>query len=160
MEREQPNRSMQELLDEVLEATPDEIEFRGKTWKIHWWRNYMKRRFTHLMLKGTKKKRSGQTASHTDQWKLNVQLVALLLLARKWKIVFLWWAYWRWLYYVVDLDQVEVLRVMEASKKKIPLEPSMMCTGLAISMMDTLMSQTREEAEHIQAGPVGARSGV
>jgi len=150
---------MQELLDEVLEATPDEIEFRGKTWKIHWWRNYMKRRFTHLMLKGSRRKTDGHSGQR-DQWKLNVQLVALLLLARKWKIVFLWWAYWRWLYYVVDLDQVEVLRVMEASKKKIPLEPSMMCTGLAISMMDTLMSQTREEAEHIQAGPVGVRSGA
>jgi len=150
---------MQELLDEVLEATPDEIEFRGKTWKIHWWRNYMKRRFTHLMLKGSRRKTDGHSGQR-DQWKLNVQLVALLLLARKWKIVFLWWAYWRWLYYVVDLDQVEVLRVMEASKKKIPLEPSMMCTGLAISMMDTLMSQTREEAERTQAGPVGERSGA
>ena len=157
--REQPKKDMQELLDDVLEATPDVIEFGGKQWKIHWWRNYMKRRFTHLMLKETSRKSAKHDDSY-DQWKLNVKLVALLLLARKWKIVFFWWFYWRWLYYVVDLDQVEVLRVMEASKKKIPLEPSMMCTGLAISMMDTLMSQTKEEVGHGQAAPVGEPSGA
>lgn len=116
----------------------------------------MKRKFTHVMLTSRK------SAKHDgdDGWKLNIKLAAILLLSRKWKIVFFYWFYWRWLYYVADVDQVEVLRLMDASKKKIPLEPSMMCMGLAISMMDTLMSQTKEEARRGPAAPVGEPSGV
>ena len=159
MDREQPNISMQELLDSVLEATPDEIPFRGKTWKVHWWRNYMKRKFTHVMLKETSRK-TAKRGGVGDAWKQNIKLAAILLLSRKWKIVFFYWFYWRWLYYVVDVDQVEVLRLMDASKKKIPLDASMMCTGLAISMMDTLMSQTKEEVRRGPAAPVGVPSGA
>lgn len=136
----QPERSLQEQLDSILEAEPDVIDFCGKKVNIHWMHKGTVRKFTHIMLndKGETDKRS-------------IKLCACILLNSKWKILFLYWIYWRWLYYVKDLDQVEVLKVLDASKKKMQYDASLMNTTLSIGMMDTMMTMTKREVGLIQA---------
>lgn len=53
-----------------------------------------------------------------------MKVCACILLNRKnglltWFLLRVWyWLYWRWLYYVKDIDQVEIMGVLDASKKK------------------------------------------
>lgn len=147
---EQPKFEMQKALDEILEATPTEVEFDGRTLSIGWLRHYAQRKVTHLML--TAKKDENEDKVDAD-WKRNVQIASILILGRKWKIVFFHWLYWRWLYYMKDIDHVDVLRVLDVCKKKVQLAPSLMCTMLAVGLMDTMMTMASHELT--QAGQGG-----
>lgn len=102
---EQPNIEIQALLDNILQAEPDEIVFCGKNTKVGWLHKRTIRKFTHIMLKDKSEKR-------------NAKLCATILLNNKWKIMFFFWIYWRWLYYIKDVDDVEILRVLDCAKKK------------------------------------------
>lgn len=59
-----------------------------------------------------------------DPWRRNVKACACILLNHRWGLftVFLlniWYGvYWRWLYYVRDIDQVEVAAVINCGQKK------------------------------------------
>ena len=68
---------------------------------------------------------------------------------------FLYWIYWRWLYYIKDVDVAEVLRVLDVSKKKIPSNAFSLATILATGMTDVMMTMTRSEAKAIQAEQAG-----
>lgn len=142
---EQPSVQMQELLDDILSAEPTEFEFRGKRRKIGWLKNYTVRRFTHVSMK------------EKNEEKKVVKLCALLLLNDMWKIRAFYWAYWRWLYYVSDVDMVELLKIMDIAKKKIPSAASMLLTILTTGMSDLMMTMTKKEREAIQAAPHGAQ---
>jgi len=140
----------QRKLDEIMSAEPSVVTVCGKKRSIGWMRNYAERRLTRLMLKEV----------DDDAYALskrNVQAMSLMLLMRKWKIVFFHWIYWRWLFYVSEVTPVEVLGVLEAVKKKMTTEPSMMCTTSLIGMMDVMMTMTREEARLTRAVPRGVR---
>lgn len=65
-----------------------------------------------------------------NESKRNVKICVVMLLNNYWKIKFLYWVWWRWLYYVCDLDDVEVLRVANVAKK-IPSAASSLLTILA-----------------------------
>lgn len=142
---EQPQVQAQELMDDILAAEPTEFMFRGKRKKIGWLRNYTVRRFTHVAVK------------EENEEKKAVKLCAILLLNNMWAIRFCYWFYWRWLFYICDLDMVEVLRVVDVAKKKIPSAASMLITILATGMSDLMMSMTKTEREAIQAAPHGAQ---
>lgn len=145
---EQPTVDLQALLDELMSREPDVVTFCGKKHRIGWLHNGTTRKFSHIMLKDE------------DPWKRNVKVCACILLNRKnglwtWMLLHLWyWVYWRWLYYVKDIDQVEIMGVLDASKKKIQSEPLAMAIILATGMMDTMMTMARHERG--PAAPVGA----
>lgn len=147
---EQPTLDVQALLDELMSREPDVVTFCGKKRRIGWLHNGTTRKFSHIMLK------------ETDPWKRNVKVCACVLLNRKnglltwFSLHFVYWMYWRWLYYVKDIDQVEIMGVLDASKKKIQSEPLAMATILATGMMDTMMTMARHErgqAAHVGAEP-------
>lgn len=148
-EVQQPTVDIQQAIDQMLEAKPETVLVCGKKRRIGWLHNGTYRKFSHIML------------SEKDEWKRNTKLCACILLNHKnglltWLIMKLWYAiYWRWLYYVKDIDQVEIMGVLNASKKKIQLEPFLMNTTLAIGMMDTMM--TMAPHEHGPAAPVSAQ---
>lgn len=142
---EQPQAQMQELLDDILSAEPTEFMFRGKRRKIGWLKNYTVRRFTHVAVK------------EKDETKKAVKLCAILLLNDMWKIMFFYPFYWRWLHYACDLDMVEVLRVVDVAKKKIPSVASMLITILATGMGDLMMTMTKREREATPAARPGAQ---
>lgn len=140
---EQPSEELRKKLDEVINATPEEIEFRGKTIKIGWLHNHTIRKFSHIMV------------SESDPVKRNTKLCTIILLNNIFKIFFFYWILWRWNYYVRDLDSVDILKVLDVAKKKVPQEPFYLATALAIGMTDLMMMMTKKEALHSQAGHHG-----
>lgn len=122
-----------------MEQEPEELTFGGKKYRIGWLHNANTRKFSHIMVK------------EKDPWKRNVKVCACILLNHRWGL-FTWFllnvwygVYWRWLYYVRDIDQVEVAAVLDCAKKKIQSEPLAMSTILATAMMDTMMMMARHE---------------
>ena len=140
---EQPELQLQQLLDSIMSEEPTEFEFRGKRYKVGWLKKGAVRKFTHITLK------------EKNDSKRNVKICVVLLLNNIWKIRFFYPFYWRWLYYVCDLDDVEVLRVVDVCKKKIPSAASSLLTILATGMTDVMMTMTKSEAKAIQAGQAG-----
>lgn len=138
-EIEQPNLELQKKLDEILSAQPEEILLSGKTVKIGWLRNGTVRKFTNVMM------------NEEDPIKRNIKLYTLVLLNNKWSIMFLYWFLWRWNYYIKDIDSVDVLKVLDASKKKVPHEPYLMATILATGMQDLMMTMTKKEVKLFRA---------
>ena len=144
---QQPEIPYQELLDSLMEAEPETVKFRGRTHRIDWMHRRTQRMFTHIVLK------------EKDPEKRNVKLCACVLVNN----IFVWFksiAYnilWRWYWYVKDLDDIEILGVIDAAKKKIQYYPSMMLTTLSTGMKDTMMMMTKKEASAIQAGQAGAQ---
>lgn len=143
-EMEQPGIDLQKRLDEILEATPEKVKVGKRTYTVTWLRNKTIRKFSHIMV------------TEDDGIKRNVKLVAAVLLNRPWKMA--WhWAYWRWLYYVKDISQADVVAVLAAAKKKLPQEPFLMATILATGMTDVMMTMRKSEARYGQAGQAGAQ---
>lgn len=136
---EQPGAELQMLISSLMEQEPDTVVVAGKKHSITWLKNRTVRKFSHIMLK------------EKDPWKRNVKVVACVLLNNKcglltWFLLWGWyWIYWRWLFYVRDIDQVEVMGVLDASKKKIQSDPLALATILATGMMDTMMMMARHE---------------
>lgn len=145
--KKQPELQYQTLLDSVMEAAPTTIEFRGKKISIGWLHRHTQRKFTHISLK------------EGNDGKRNVKLCACILTNN----VFAWFKpivyaiLWRWYWYVVDLDDVDALKVIDASKKKIQYVPSLLLTILATEMKDTMMTMTKSEVEAIRAEQVGVQ---
>lgn len=143
--KEQPKLEYQELLDSIMEETPTEVQFRGKKRKIGWLHKHTQRKFTHIVM------------SEKDPLKRNVKLCACVLTNN----IFAWFkpivyaVRWRWYWYVVDLDDVEVLRVLDASKKKVQFYPSLLITTLSTEMKDVMMAMTMREAKATQAAQAG-----
>lgn len=144
---EQPDMELQKLISELMEQESETVTIAGKKRRIGWLKNATVRKFSHIMVKDS------------DPWRRNVKVAACVLLNRRFgvwnRIVQTLWfpVYWRWLYYVADIDQVSVMGVLSASKKKIQSEPLAVATILSTGMMDTMMMMARHEVG--RAGPAG-----
>lgn len=136
---EQPDIEMQRIVSDLMEQEPETVYVAGSKHRITWLKKRTVRKFSHIMLK------------EKDSWKRNVKVCACVLLNHRyglltWFRLNIWYAvYWRWLYYIRDVDQVEVMGVLAASKKKIQSEPLSVATILATAMMDTMMMMARHE---------------
>lgn len=141
----QPGIEFQRVLDAVMSEEPTEIEFCGRKVRLGWMRYGARRKFTRICLK------------EKNAYKRDVKLCATVLLGSKWRLLFFYWIYWRWLYYVVEVDDVEMLRVIDVCKKKIPSTICSLLTILATGMTDVMMSMTRVETDAIQAALRGGK---
>ena len=123
----------------MIQQEPAEVTLCGKKYYIGWLHNANSRKFSHIMLKDK------------NPWRRNVKVCACVLLNHRcglftWFLLNVWYGiYWRWLYYILDVDQVEVAAVLDCAKKKIQSEPLAMSTILATGMMDTMMMMARHE---------------
>lgn len=142
---EQPGIDLKELLDDIMSAEDAEFVFRGKKRRIGWLYNETIRKFTHMSLK------------EKNERKKNVKLCVILLLNSRWGIFFKYWFLWRKLYYFSDINDVEVLRVLDACKKKIPSTASSLVTILSTGMTDVMMAMTRDEVKASQAEQAGVQ---
>ena len=139
---------MQELLSSMMEQEPEKVTVGGRVYRIGWLHNANTRKFSHIMVK------------EKDPWKRNVKVCACVLLNHRWGLMTwlllkVWYSvYWRWLYYVRDIDQVEVAKVLECAKKKIQSEPLAVSTILATAMMDTMMTMAGHEVGRAVRGGV------
>ena len=139
---------MQELLSSMMEQEPEKVTVGGRVYRIGWLHNANTRKFSHIMVK------------EKDPWKRNVKVCACVLLNHRWGLMTwlllkVWYSvYWRWLYYVRDIDQVEVAKVLECAKKKNSSEPLAVSTILATAMMDTMMTMAGHEVGRAVRGGV------
>ena len=137
---EQPSAALQRLVSDIMQQEPETVTVLGRRHRITWLKNRTVRHFSHIML-------------HDEEpWRRNVKVCACVLLNKRTGIFnhlaqrLLYPFYWRWLYYVRDISQVEVMVVLDASKKKIQSEPLAVATIFATAMMDTMMMMARHEA--------------
>lgn len=136
---EQPSVDIQKLLDSILHDEPTEFVFRGKKHKIGWLHKGTMSKYSHIVMK------------EDNEWKRNVKVCVCILLNNVWKIRFMYWFYWRWLYYIKDIGADEVLAVLDASKKKIPSSVFSLTTILATEMTEVMMTMTKSEVKASQA---------
>lgn len=142
---EQPDFDLQKKLDELYEATPEEVTFRGRKRKIGWIKNYAMRKFSHVM------------ASEENIEKRHAKLVAIILLNDMWLLKMFYWMLWRWYYYVVEINVVDVLKILDVAKKKVQHEAFYLAIILSTGMTDLMMTMTSQEAQRIQAAQHGAQ---
>ncbi len=142
---EQPGVDLQQIVDKTLESSPTTVEFLGKKRVINWFHKGTRRKFTHILM----------TEKNED--KRNAKLCAVVLLNGLFMLKLCYAFYWRWLYYIKDPTPVDVLRLLDASKKKIPSTASSLVTILSTGMSDLMMNMTKKEVQAIQAEQSGAR---
>lgn len=145
--KEQPSVDYQKLLLDLMEAGPEEVQFRGKKRKIKWLHKHTQLKFSHIVLK------------EEDLRKRNVKLCACVLSndVFAWFFPFVYAIRWRWYRYVLDLDDTDVLRVLYAAKKKIQYYQSEFITIFSTEMKNEMMqmAMTKSEAKAIQAERAG-----
>ena len=138
-EIKQPTADIQELLSDLMAQEPEKVTLCGKQYTIGWLHNANTRKFSHIMVK------------EKNPLKRNVKVCACILLNHRWGLATwlllnVWYAiYWRWLYYVRDIDQIEIAAVLDCAKKKIQSEPLALNIILATGMMDTMMMMAGHE---------------
>lgn len=145
---EQPQIDIQEILSNLMEQEPETVTVGGRKYRIGWLHNRNVRKFSHIMIK------------EKDPWKRNVKVCACVLLNHRWGL-FTWFLlnvwygiFWRWLFYVRDIDQVEVATVLDCAKKKIQSDSLAVSTILATGMMDTMMAMAGHEVGRAAQGGV------
>ena len=136
---EQPKIDIQEVFDNLLAEEPTEFTFRGKTHKMGWLHKKVYRLFTHISMK------------YKNSPTLGARLCAVILLNNVFKQFFFYPILWRYYYYIVDLDDVEVLRVIDVAKKKIPSTASQLVIIYSTAMTDLTMAMTKKEVKAFQA---------
>lgn len=141
---EQPGAELQRLLDAVLSEGRTDVAFMGRKVSLGWMHYEQERMFTHVAL------------TEKDVRKRDAKLCAIVLLDSRWKLKLRYWWLWRRLCYWETLNTVEVLRLLDAAKKKIPSSACSLVTILATGMSDVLMTMRIEEAAVSRAGRAGA----
>lgn len=139
---EQPTFDAQKRLDEILEAKDEIVQIKKRKYRITWLCHETIRKFSHIMV------------TEEDGYKRNVKLAAVVLLNGPFKMMW-YWLYWRWLYYIRDINEVDVACILQAAKKKLPQEPYLIATILATGMTDLMMTMRKAEVQSIQAAHRG-----
>ena len=147
-EIKQPTVEDEKLLNEVIENNPDELEAFGRKWKIGYLRNGTKRKVTNILMR------------EKQEDKVSSKCTAALLLNGYFKIFFFYWILWRWLYYIKQVGDEELLPIMEYCKKKVDVESYCLVTIYLTEMRDTIMTMTREEVNRFLQESRGAQHGA
>ena len=147
-EIKQPTVEGEKLLNEVIENNPDELEAFGRKWKIGYLRNGTKRKVTNILMR------------EKQEDKVSSKCTAALLLNGYFKIFFFYWILWRWLYYIKQVGDEELLPIMEYCKKKVDVESYCLVTIYLTEMRDTIMTMTREEVRHFLQERRGVQHGA
>ena len=147
-EIKQPTVEDEKLLNEVIENNPDELEAFGRKWKIGYLRNGTKRKVTNILMR------------EKQEDKVSSKCTAALLLNGYFKIFFFYWILWRWLYYIKQVGDEELLPIMEYCKKKVDVESYCLVTIYLTEMRDTIMTMTREEVNRFLQESRGVQHGA
>lgn len=135
-ELKQPDLEAQELEDSILENTPEVFQFRegDRKWRVGWTYYGSLRKVSHLMV-----------SKEEDEGKVVTKCAAALLCDSVWKQWFVYWLLWRWMYYIKQYTDAELLPLLKLAQKKIPLVEYSSCIMLLTGMKDTMMAMTRKE---------------
>ena len=131
-------REDEKLQMSVRQNWAEEVEVRGRKFKVRWMHPATTEWITTLML------RDG------NDRKVIAQAAALIVLNGFWKSHLFYWLVWRWFYYVRQYNASELEPVIQTAQKKTQQEVAMAYlndTMLLTALKDTAKQMTKEEAE-------------
>lgn len=156
---EQPSLDIQQLYLSLISNDAEEVEIlrTNKKYKIRWLKNGQLEKLTRLLLhKKTldEKKTTGNGIMDAilEDSKLACKAAAIIILDGYWKLKFRYWLLWRWFYYVKQYDNIQLIRILEVGKKKVPLNQFYGVITSLTEAKDTLMRMRTEEVEAILQG--------
>lgn len=136
-------REDEQLQMSVRKNYADDVEVRGKVFKVKWLHPSTSEWITELMLKDG------------NDNKVLAQCAALIVLNGFWKCHLFYWLMWRWFYYVKQYSAVELTPLFEMAQKKTQQEVAtayLQDTILLTALKDTKKQMTKAEAERTLQG--------
>ena len=136
-EIEQPDIESERLLEGMIDNSVDYVSAEGHKhrYAIRWLKGFTRHKMTEVIL------------GEDNDDKCSCMMAALIILNDFWKIKLFYPIYWRWLYYVRQFGEEELVPILLMGKKKVPQMQYLLVTTLAIGMKDTIMTMTKKETE-------------
>ena len=151
---EQPTLDAQQLYLSMINNDPEEVEIlrTKKKYKIRWLKNGQLEKLTRLLLH--KKTLDENTSTGSDVLdtilednKLACKAAAIIVLDGYWKLKFRYWFLWRWFYYVRQYDNIQLDKILEVGKKKVPQMQFFRTIMSLTEAKDSLMRMRVKEVE-------------
>jgi len=121
------------------------------SYKIGWQKPYTTNRYSVEYLKAEVPKEvtdlQGIGKYTIKKYKLVYKLASYVILNNFWTIKFFHWFYWRWLLYVKQYDNDQLLDVIIEGKKKMTASAYCEIMGFSSMILETTMRMTKQEAE-------------
>lgn len=143
----QPTLEQQMAATRMIYDEPDTVELRGRKIKMRWINGHATEKVTRVMLAGERRSADGYPLS---EGMVVCKCAAALRLNGYWKIRMLWWAVWRWYYYVRQYSEFELLPLIAMAQKKTPVLPYYQAITSLTVLKETRMNMTRQEVEREQ----------
>lgn len=121
-------------LENVVDNAPEYATIRGRRFGFRGLTGHGRHKISRVMLK-----------EDSDEFAVSCKVLAAARLNGYFSIKFLWWALWRWYYYVRAYTESELLGALAVIKKKVAAEDYWAATMLQIGMRETVMQMNREE---------------
>lgn len=151
---EQPSYDAQQIYLSLINNDADEVEIlrTNKKYKIRWLKNGQLEKLTRLLLHKESIDEQKTTGSEVfdailEDTKLACKAAAIIVLNGYWKLKFRYWYLWRWFYYVRQYDNIQLQKILEVGKKKVPLNQFYATIMSLTEAKDTLMRMRAKEVE-------------
>ena len=92
-----------------------------------------------------------------EDTKLACKAAAIIILDGYWKLKFRYWFLWRWFYYIKQYDNIQLQKILEVGKKKVPLNQFY---GTIMSLTEAKDSLMRMRAKEVEATLQGLHTEV
>ena len=153
---DQPSLDIQQLYLSLISNDGEEVEIlrTKKKYKIRWLKNGQLEKLTRLLLHKKTIDEEKTTGSEVmdailEDAKLACKAAAIIILDGYWKLKFRYWYLWRWFYYIKQYDNIQLSKILEVGKKKVPLQQFYSTIMSLTEAKDTLMRMRTEEVEAI-----------
>lgn len=151
---EQPSYDAQQVYLSMINNDAEEVEIlrTKKKYKIRWLKNGQLEKLTRLLLHKKSIDEQKTTGSEVfdeifEDTKLACKAAAIIVLDGYWKLKFRYWYLWRWFYYVREYDNIQLQKILEVGKKKVPLNQFYATIMSLTEVKDTLMRMRAKEVE-------------
>mgnify|MGYP007101921438 CR=1 FL=1 len=153
---EQPSYDAQQVYLSLINNDAEEVEIlrTNKKYKIRWLKNGQLDKLTRLLLHKKSIDEQKTTGNEVfdeihEDTKLACKAAAIIVLDGYWKLKFRYWYLWRWFYYVRQYDNIQLHKILEVGKKKVPLNQFYATIMSLTEAKDTLMRMRAKEVEAI-----------
>ena len=161
---EQPSIDAQQIYLSLINNDAEEVGIlrTKKKYKIRWLKNGQLEKLTRLLLHKKNVDENMTTGSEVmdailEDTKLACKAAAIIILDGYWKLKFRYWYLWRWFYYIRQYDNIQLHKILEVGKKKVPLNQFY---GTIISLTEAKDSLMRMRAKEVEATLQGLNTEV
>lgn len=150
----QPSVEAQQLYLSLINNDADVVEIlrTKKKYKIRWMKHGQIEKLTKLLVKNAGDKLDISDAIIEDG-KIACKAAAIIILDGYWKLKFWYWLVWRWFYYVEQYDDIQLQKLLEIGKKKVPQNQFYVTIMSLTEAKDSLMRMRAKEVEAILRAP-------